>query len=293
MFLLLSKAGFGRAGEEGIYAGREATANGGEFGVDSGDRGLLRPGGGERVSWGWRMRQNGYGRIWTNGICGEGGGVVFEQSAGMNELEVGSGEMDEVGDAGTEDSEGRVGRRGIEDEPRIVSFGRATLERKVYFSRASLMTSGILNLPLLTMSAEPEPEHPVRQQRSLRPVATLIASRSAAPPIPASLQAKLLAVRFSARPPPTLLTLHSWPPGARLQLPQPRLPPSMILLPPFRPLPSPPILSRTPSPFPRALRPHAYPPLSAADASGPASPSRTSRPAVPLALVPAVQKVQG
>ncbi|KAF8720285.1 hypothetical protein AX14_011070 [Amanita brunnescens Koide BX004] len=140
------------------------------------------------------MRQNGYGRIWTNGICGEGGGVVFEQSAGMNELEVGSGEMDEVGDAGTQDSEGRVGRRGIEDEPRIVSFGRATLERKVYFSRASLMTSGILNLPLLTMSAEPEPEHPVRQQRSLRPVATLIASRSAAPPIPASLQAKLLAL---------------------------------------------------------------------------------------------------
>ena len=52
-------------------------------------------------------------------------------------------------------------------------------------SRASLMTSGIFGLAF-TMSAEPEPEHPVRQQR-MRPVAALLINRSSASPVPPSI----------------------------------------------------------------------------------------------------------
>ena len=146
------------------------------------------------------------------------------------------------------------------------------------------MTSGIF--PFI-MSAEPEPDFPVRHQR-MRPVASLLVNRSSASPIPPSLQAKMLAVRPPHAPPATLLTLHSTPPR-----PSPCLLPSTT-----QPLlssapPSPQIPSRTLSPFPRALRPRAYLPLSVADASGPVSPSMTSHPAVPPAQVPAAQKAQG
>ena len=152
-------------------------------------------------------------------------------------------------------------------------------------SRASLMTSGIFGLAF-TMSAEPEPEHPVRQQR-MRPVAALLINRSSASPvppsIPPSLQAKMLAVRPPTPPLATLLTLHS-----TLPRPSPCLLQSMTLLPPSSAPLSPQMPSRTPFPFPLALRPLAF-----ADASGPVSPSMTSHPAVLRAQVPAAQRAQG
>jgi hypothetical protein len=143
VLLVLSLAGLVGAGEEGVYCDGETGADGSEFGMDEGDGGLLRPGWSERVS-GWRsMGQDGYGRVWTEGIGGEGSVVVFEQSAGVDELEVSGWEVEEGGDAGAQVSEGRVWRGAIEGEAGESQRGRGQ-SGDADLSRASLMTSRIL-----------------------------------------------------------------------------------------------------------------------------------------------------